>query len=148
MNMAKEPLYRKQNKLARGLRHSDVGGSFRHERNSKAMSRFDGSRLSMGRTKAGYDYTPLFKFLLSRVGRRWDEVFSEAVSRLDRQEPIFWIVDLQFEKGRQAVVRVGENAYYSVLTVVEGVLVVADPSASCPTKSCACCTHTINGKVF
>jgi len=45
-----------------------------------------------GRQQRGLDYTPLFFFLLSKIGQHWDEVYSEAISRLDRPDPIFWMV--------------------------------------------------------
>ena len=145
MNRSKEPLYRKYNKLARGFHHKTPGGDFRHERNSKAMNNFEGTHKSIPGTKEGYDYTPLFKFLLSRVGQNWDAVFSEAVHRLDKQDPVFWLVDLQFQVGEQGVVRLGESSYYSKLTVQNDLLIVAVPGAVVPAKSCTCCTHTFNG---
>ena len=148
MDRQKEPLYRKYNKLARGFHHTTLGGEFRHERNSKAMKNFEGSTKSMGRTREGYDYTPLFRFLLSRVGCDWDEVFSEAVQRLDKQEPIFWMVDLHFKAGEYGFVNIGESAHYSKLTVINGVLVIADENAIAPPKSCTYCTHTFNGKPY
>ena len=36
----------------------------------------------------------MFKFLLSKVGADWDSIFSEAKRRLDKPEPIFWMVAL------------------------------------------------------
>lgn len=146
MNRPPQPLYRKYNKLPRwsnGCRSG--GGDFRHERNGKTMKNFAGTHRSMRRTRDGYDYTPLFQFLLSQVGRNWDEVFSEAVGRLDKQAPIFWLVDLHFREGNPGTVRTGDNAYFSKLTVTEGVLVKADPLAEAPCRSCTCCTHSFNG---
>src|SRR5688572_9364632 len=113
MSRAKEPLFRKHNKLARGFHHNNLGGEYRHMRNSKEMLDFAGSHMSMGTTSGGYDYTPLFKFLLSRIGDVWDDVFSEAVARLDKQEPIFWLVNTSFREGDPAIVRIGESSYYS-----------------------------------
>jgi len=40
----------------------------------------------------GLDYTPLYRFLLSKVGEDFDEVYSEAVARLDRPDPVFHLV--------------------------------------------------------
>ena len=54
----------------------------------------------------GYDYTPLFKFLLSRAGKNWDDVYSEAISRLDQEEPIWWMVAPDLSEG-QAVFSIG-----------------------------------------
>lgn len=64
------------------------------------------------------DHTPLFRFLLSKVGTEWNAVFSEAVSRLDRTEPIFWLV-ARSEPERKDYVRVGESTYFSGLYVDE-----------------------------
>ena len=52
----------------------------------------------------GLDYTPLFRFLLSKVGQDWDAVHSEAVARLDRQEPIYWMVALK-EADKRSIFR-------------------------------------------
>lgn len=139
------PLYRKHNKLARCFCYCSPGSDFRHERNSKAMRNFNGLRLSIRRTHEGYDYTPLFKFLLSHVGHNWDKIFSEAVGRLDKRAPIFWQVDIHFRKGDSGIVRIGGNSYYSKLTVVDDMLVLADPTAEAPARSCTCCTHSFNG---
>lgn len=148
--MEKKPLFRKVNTLARGVRHN-FGGEYRHERNTKAESSLDISRKSMhGRHCRGLDYTPLFKFLLSKVGSEWNQVFSEAVSRLDEREPVFWLVALH-ESERKDVVRVGESSYYSGLYVdSSGLLKVVNPelSAAEMTPSCPCCTHTFNGVRF
>lgn len=95
----------------------------------------------------GFDYTPLFKFLLSRVGEDWDEVHSEAVSRLDREEPINWMVAPDFSAGTPFF-RAGESSYFSGLYVDDNNrLAVVDPELTPDTMqpSCACCTHTLNG---
>lgn len=103
-----------------------------------------------GKKQRGLDYTPLFKFLLSRVGEDWAKTYSEAVARLDRPDAIFWIV-AENELDKNAVVRVGENTYYSGLYVDESnMLAAVDP---CVTENdlnptCECCTHTFNGKRF
>lgn len=103
-----------------------------------------------GKKQRGLDYTPLFKFLPSRVGEDWAKTYSEAVARLDRPDAIFWIV-AENELDKNAVVRVGENTYYSVLYVDESnMLAAVDP---CVTENdlnptCECCTHTFNGKRF
>ena len=148
MKGLKRPLYRKHNKLARNFHHSSSDGDFRHQRNTKEFKNFEGTHMSIGRSREGFDYTPLFKFLLSRVEENWDTTFSEAVNRLDKQEPIFWLVDLHYEQGSSGVVRTGESTYYSKLTVRENKLIIADPTAAAPPKSCTCCTHTFNGIVY
>ncbi len=100
--------------------------------------------------KHGMDYTPLFQFLLSRVGYDWDETYREAVARLDRPDPIFWIVAKPRER-RCSVVRVGESTYFSGLYVdEENKLARVDPNLSVNDlkPSCSCCTHTFNGQRF
>ncbi|WP_417700851.1 hypothetical protein [Pseudophaeobacter sp.] len=47
------------------------------------------------------DHTPLYKFLLSKVGQDWDDIYSEAVAWLDKDEPIFRLVALQPEDGER-----------------------------------------------
>ncbi len=148
MNRAKQPLYRKCNKTAHGFHLPRPNGHFRHERNTQAMERFEGTHMAMGETNIGFDYTPLFQFLLSKVGGIWDEIFSEAVSRLDKQEPVFWMVELDPRKMSRPIVRIGESSYYSKLTVADGVLVKIDPDAGPPAKSNTCCTFTFNGRPY
>lgn len=100
-----------------------------------------------GTKRRGLDYTPLFKFLLSKVGADWDSIYSEAVARLDRPEPIFWLVALH-EEDRREVVRLGDRSYYSGLYVdAARVLRVVNPDLAPEdlAPSCTCCTHTFNG---
>jgi hypothetical protein len=102
------------------------------------------------KTLRGLDYTPLFEFLLSRVGRNWNETYSEAVKRLDRDESIFWLV-ARSERDRQGLVGAGENAYFSGMFVDDnGNLALVNPDLKLEDMkpSCACCTHTLNGKPF
>ena len=74
MNKPKGKLYRKENKKALNY-HGDKGGDFRHSRNTKAMKQFEGGSMSIKKdVQRGVDYTPLFKFLLSKVGKVWDHV--------------------------------------------------------------------------
>ena len=94
-----------------------------------------------------YDYTPLYKFLLAKVGAPWDEVFSEAVSRLDKPDAIYRMVDIE-GRDANAVISVGERTFYSRLTIKDGVLVRLDENATPPVPRCHCCTHTFNGEVY
>lgn len=145
----KKPLYRKVNTRTHGVRHR-TGGDYRHERNAKAPTIRTARGSMHGKERRGRDYTPLFRFLLSKVGEPWDEVHREAVARLDRSDPIFWLVALR-EDERREVVRVGESTYYSGLFVDDaGILrkVTPDLTAEDLTPSCACCTHTFNGVRF
>jgi hypothetical protein len=143
-----EPLYRRVNTRARGVQHG--GGEARWARNTKAALD-EGMRGSMhAGQRNGLDYTPLFRFLLSRVGQDWDVVRSEALSRLDGPEPLYWIV-ARGEAEERAFVRVGENSYWSGLKVDAAnrlALVAPDLSVDDMVPGCGCCTHTLNGERF
>jgi hypothetical protein len=147
-NSRKEPLYRKVNTQTHGVHHP-IGGDYRTERSADVHH--DASRGSMhGRARRGRDYTPLFRFLLSRVGSEWNAVYSEAVDRLDGPDPIFWLVAKREEEG-SAMVRIGESSYYSGLFVDDaGILRRVDPDlrAEDLVPFCDCCTHTLNGVRF
>lgn len=103
-----------------------------------------------GKKERGLDYSPLFKFLLSKVGFDWDGIFSEVKSRLDRTEPIYWLVALK-ENERKEYVRVGISSYFSGMYVdSENKLQLTNTELKAKdlTPFCDCCTHTLNGKVF
>ena len=139
----KKPLYRKVNTRARGVHHN-FGGDYRHSRNKAHAA---GMRRGAQR---GLDYTPLFQFLLSKVGCDWDDVFSEAVSRLDKKEPIFWMVAMSREQADDYIA-VGESSLFSGLYVDEqNRLQITAPEIDEHTlePTCACCTHTFNGVPF
>jgi hypothetical protein len=144
MNKQKEPLYRKVNTKAHGVHHHS-GSDASHDRNTK-----QGTSKSMKKDKhRGLDYTPLYRFLLSKVGQTWSTVHSEAISRLDKEEPIYHLVALN-EAGRD-VVRCGESSYYNGLFVDDdGILQIVNTKATNEEQHpiCSCCTHTFNGKVF
>ncbi len=145
----KEPLYRKVNTKARGVHHNK-GSDFKYVRNKKQETLEQVKGTMFGKKERGLDYTPLFRFLLSKVGRNWDEVFSEAKSRLDKTDPIFWIVALQ-ESDKKEYVGVGESSYFSGMYIDEDnllQLVNPDLKAADLKPFCSCCTHTLNGKVF
>ncbi|MCB1419338.1 MAG: hypothetical protein KDJ74_10165 [Notoacmeibacter sp.] len=145
----KEPLYRKVNTLARGVHHH-TGGEYRWARGrGKGVNL--ASEMSMGgKKRRGLDYTPLFRFLLSKVGQDWNAVYSEAVSRLDKDDPVWWMVARSDAERRPWFVA-GEASYYNGLYVDEtGKLALVDPDLRNEdlTPSCRCCTHTFNGKPF
>lgn len=148
MQRAKQALYRKVNTTARGVHHN-FGGDFREARSKVKSGQDDGDAGMHHGIRRGLDYTPLFRFLLSRVGQKWDEVYGEAVTRLDRKEPIFWLVALQ-ESAEQDYVRTGEATYFSGLKVESGVLRFVNPAVgpSSLVPQCPCCTHTFNGIPF
>ena len=84
------------------------------------------------------------------MGENWDDIFSEAKSRLDKTDPIFWMVALR-EEDKKDYIRIGESSYFSGLHVDEnGVLQLcnADLKAVDMKPFCDCCTHTFNGKLF
>lgn len=148
--MNQTPLYRRVNTKARGVAHQH-GADYKHERHSKQALQSDAPRQSMhGKVQRGLDYTPLFRFLLAHVGMPWNPTHSAAIARLDRLEPIFWLVALH-ELERKEFVRVDESSYYSGLYVdAAGLLQKVNPSlnASSLVPFCSCCTHTFNGERF
>ncbi len=146
-----EPLYRKVNTLARGVRHQS-GGEARWQRNTKAEKAETDAELTRGKmaqgVRRGLDYTPLFRFLLSKVGQDWDAVQAEAIARLDRPDPIYWLV-ARTEEARQPVVWLGESSRYSGLCIDDqNRLQRVDPTLTINDlePTCACCTHTFNGQ--
>jgi hypothetical protein len=148
--VTKDPLYRRVNTKARGVHHNS-GGEYRHQRNTNTEALSEGLRQSMhGKVRRGLDYTPLFRFLLSKVGSPWNQVHAEAVARLDKPDPIFWLVAAPGQ-SEQEYVRVGESSYFSGLRINEaGLLELVNasigPSSLAPL--CGCCTHTFNGVRF
>jgi len=152
--MHKNPLYRKVNKKALHFRPmGPVGGHYRHQRNTKLDNYSNSGRGKMhSGKKRGLDYTPLFKFLLSKVGEKWGKVYSEAVSRLDCPDPIFWMV-ARSGIEKQSYVRVGDNSYYSGLYVDDANCMQLvdpdfDPSDLIKYVWCQCCTYSFNGVPF
>ena len=151
MNETKPPHFRKENTTAYAMRHRHDARDFGDTRNTKAARTSEATRLPMhGKERRGRDYTPLFRFLLSKVGQPWTVVHSEAVARLDRVDPIFWLVALR-EEDREDYVRTGESSCFSGLYVDDdGVLRIVNPEIGPSTlePNCRCCTHTFNGVPF
>jgi hypothetical protein len=148
-NNKKEPLFRKVNTKARNVHHN-FGGDFKYSRNKKQETLEQTKGTMHGTKERGLDYTPLFRFLLSKVGSDWNEIFSEAKSRLDKTEPIFWLVALN-KDVKKDVVRVGESTYFSGLYVDDdGLLQLSNPELQTTDLKhyCDCCTHTFNGQVY
>lgn len=148
MNKAPKPLYRKINTNAVTKYHinHDFGSEARYDRNTKK-----GLNKNMAKNvKRGLDYTPLYRFLLSKVGQPWDVVYAEAKSRLPEGEAdkhINWMFPTE---GDRDYVRMGESTYYSALCVDENGLIqkAKDVKMESLWPYCGCCTHTFNGKVF
>lgn len=150
----KEPLWRKENTRALHHRSNNPGGEYRWERNTKAQKEFDETEQTFKPMKTrsdsqygGRDYTPLFMFLLSRVGKPWEPTLKEAQSRLDKDNPIWWMVHEKRTKEK-VWLRLGESAVYSGLFVDDdGILQkIGTPEMLPPLPSCHCCTHSVNGK--
>lgn len=149
MQFEKKNLYRKMNTKARGVHHF-FWGKYKHLRNKKRET-IELERWSMhGKQKRGLDYTPLFKFLLKKVWSKWDDVYSEAVSRLDKPEPIFWIVAVH-DSEKEVYIWCWESSYYSGMYVNNnGILCLTKPDLK-PSDIglfCSCCTHTLNWEVY
>lgn len=100
----------------------------------------------------GWDYTPLFKYLLSKVGQPWNDVYKDIKPRLNSIIPIYWMVNRYKNKeDLLGYIRVGQSTYYSSLYVDDkGLLQYVDKSINEHTlePSCKCCTYTFNGKRF
>lgn len=146
----KEPLYRKVNTRARGVHHH-TGGNYRHQRNTKCEKQAIADEVGRGTMRKnehrGLDYTPLFRFLLSKVGEPWVAAHAEAIGRLDREEPIWWLV-ARTEAERKSHVWIGDNSSFSGLYIDDdGRLanVAPDLRNEDIAPSCPCCTHTFNG---
>ncbi len=137
-------LYRSRNTRTHGLHH-ERGSEYRYQRTRDKSS--DAQRGPMRGVNHGRDYTPLFKFLLSKVGQNFDAVFSEASARLDTTEPVFWMV-ARIPSERKDVVWFSYNSWYSGLYVDEsGLLQKVNPHFG-PEHvkfACKCCTHSFNG---
>jgi hypothetical protein len=89
----KKPLYRKINTRARGVHHYH-GGDFRNHRSSK-----NADLISMrSGIRRGLDYTPLFRFLISRVGAVRTEFIAKQF--LDWTSPIPYIGWFPFRRTK------------------------------------------------
>ncbi len=97
----------------------------------------------------GLDYTPRYMFVLASVGKPWQDVFSEAVARLDSEAPIFHIVARHLHE-REPFMRLGDKAFYSGLLVDDGILKIVAPALAAAQMQpmCACHTHSFNGRPF
>jgi len=152
MNRQKEPLYRKVNTRARGVHHHS-GSDARHDRNTK-----NGLNRTMKRgVQRGLDYTPLYRFLLSRIGQVWSSVYKEIVPRIAETSPIYHIVNINITKEeiknekRNGWILVGESSIWSELFIDENrILQKVNPDLKNEDLSpfCSCCTFTFNGKLL
>ena len=141
----KPPLYRKANTRTHRVRYHTTGDA-KHDRNTKK-----GITRSMTAKKHPLDFTPLYIFLISKIGQPWDEVHSEAVSRLPKEhkDAVNWLFrDRTDDAKHLQYIRGGECSYYSPLMVDENGLIqkANDVTIVDIYPSCSCCTHTFNGK--
>lgn len=128
MNKEIKPLYRKVNTKARNYRSNNFGGDFKYSRHKKQDTLEQTKGTMFANNKRGLDYTPLFKFLLTKIGCEWDKVYSLVKPRLDKTEPIFWMVSLNAD-NKKDYIRIGESTFYSGLFVDEnGILQISNPS--------------------
>ena len=145
MNRDKKPLYRKKNTTTFNVNHM-YGLPARDERNTKAgMS----GRMVHGKRR-GLDYTPLYKYLLSKVGCLWAEVSRDVLTRLDDPEAL-WNIVTKPDEIPERMRRSGESSYYSGLFIDDaGLLQIVDPMIDINElyPHCKCCTHTFNGIPF
>jgi hypothetical protein len=141
----KEPLYRKVNTKAIGVHHN-FGSDSKHTRNTKSGMT---SKMKSG-VQRGLDYTPLYRFLFSKIGQPWEIVHSEAISRLDKEDPIYYMVQINnHERGSEFDYFCNENSYWTKLIVDDnGILQLKNSNLKNEdfSPSCHCCTHTFNGK--
>lgn len=148
-NNQKEPLYRKVNTKARHVHHN-FGGDFKNTRHTKSETLEQTKGKMSSKKERGLDYTPLFRFLLSKIGSNWDDIYSEVKPRLDKKEPIFWMVALN-ENDKKDYIVTDESTYYSGMYVDdENILQLSNPELKAEdlTHYCTCCTHTFNGITF
>jgi hypothetical protein len=144
MNKAPKPLYRKVNTKTHGVHHLK-GWDASRDRNTKS-----GMQRSLKKNvRRGLDYTPLYMFLLSKVGRPWSEVHSEALSRLPKGDDILNNIFNRPEPYR--ILGTGESAYFSGMFIDDdGILrkVMPEIQNEDILPLCNCCTHTLNGEVL
>lgn len=154
----KKPLYRKINTCTHRSNHKKQKDVY--ERNTKEDL---DSKSKMKKHHHGLDFSPLFAFLRKNVGKKWDNVKSEALTRLPkgfvRNDPLETPIisyseylDLcnKEEKGQwDSVFRYGESSYHSLMYVDEnGFLQLVDPNLTIEDikPSCLCCQYSFNGK--
>lgn len=97
----KNPLYRKVNKITHnGFRfYCQESDRYRFEKHKKKYANKNRIAIKRKQHRHEYDYAPLYKFLLSCVGREWDKVFEECQSRLDKVDPIMDMVTNVNKRG-------------------------------------------------
>ena len=171
MTHEKKPLFRPENKTTIQTKYYiRRGGKHKHTRNTKEFKSFDGNRWKMhSKGNLGLDYTPLYNFLISSVGKNFDEVYAEACERMsglghNYKEEIFYCVEKNtyIENGNvydskgelvSCIWRSGESSYHDKMFIDDnGVLRLVrefniDKNTDSDLKlGCACHTHSVNGQ--
>lgn len=140
-----KPLYRKMNTRVRHGSHHFIQKDAKYDRNTKK-----GIKKSMSSHKStGLDYTPLMMYLISSVGKDWNEVYNYAIKRLDSEEPIYWIV-AKSDLDKKNYIRTGQSFYNGLYVDENNILQKVNPNLNNEDlkPDCPCCTHTFNGKPF
>lgn len=137
----KKPLYRKEADAINNHHHS--GSDAKYDRNTKRGI----SKHMKKNVKRGLDYTPLYKFLLSKVGQNFDEVYKEVIKRVNDRSAIFHMFRKhEFETGD--FVRLGGSSFYNKLYIDDNnTIQKVNPNLKNEdfSPSCWCCTYTFNG---
>ena len=122
MKEQKNPLYRKINTKSLSTRYWVEGkpkykhDKLKYEREGLMVIPIKRRRVH-GCNWGNFNYNPLFRFLHSKVGSNWDEIYSECCDRLLYREPVWVLVD-RYYKGYDTV-RFGENNYWDKLYINE-----------------------------
>lgn len=153
----KKKLIRTENRITHNGTSREVNFRSRWTRHSK-----NGITPKMKR-RINYhlDYTPLFKFLLSKEGEKWEDVWRDCQKRVDTVEPVLWMVQNillnglpKYDKSPEEYDKsfgYGEGSYFSTMYVDEnGILQVVDKNYKEPTslEYCRCCGETFNGLLY
>lgn len=146
-----KPLYRKVNTRTHNVHHAQTAIDASWLRGKKPSARNEKAQKTIKQgVRHGLDYTPLFKFLLKKVGEPWSKVHQEATARILSEEPLWWMVARPGTEERR-VIRTGESSYWSGLRLnADGILERVDPLLRLEDlhPNCPCCTHTFNGQFF
>ena len=93
--MQKKPIYRKLNEVGT-YGHLEPLTKYRFDRHKKTPV---GNKMRTKHKEFRYDYAPLFRFLLSKVGQPWEPIFQECQSRLNDIKPLMRMVVNVNERG-------------------------------------------------
>lgn len=149
-----KPLYRKEKKTGLMTQYYvNRGGEYRWERSKSVTPNrvYDALKQQMKSRKLGMDWQPLYNFIMSNVGCNYDETYSKALKRCNKFRDEFnkhWAY--LFNDDRD-IVRLGENTYYSALTIDEFNNIQIRNTGAEPIKGGSFSfgyTHSFNGKTL